>query len=97
MRGPVRFPSAWLGQPSRTGAAKRDSSRIPDPSHVGLVVCVCCHAITPLTGTQPHPHMPGTYGSAEEVASLVKFLLTDPASAYITGQIISIDGGMSMQ
>ncbi|KAL6771458.1 KAR1 [Auxenochlorella protothecoides x Auxenochlorella symbiontica] len=39
----------------------------------------------------------GTYGKPEEVAGLVKFLLTDPAAGYITGQVISIDGGMSMQ
>lgn len=39
----------------------------------------------------------GTYGNPDQVASLVKFLLTDPAAGYITGQTISIDGGMSMQ
>jgi 3-oxoacyl-[acyl-carrier protein] reductase len=33
-------------------------------------------------------------GSAEEVASLVSFLASDEA-AYITGQVISINGGMS--
>jgi 3-oxoacyl-[acyl-carrier protein] reductase len=33
-------------------------------------------------------------GSAEEVASLVNFLVSEEA-AYITGQVISIDGGMA--
>lgn len=34
-------------------------------------------------------------GSGEEVAHLVDFLVGD-ASAYVTGQVISIDGGMQM-
>jgi 3-oxoacyl-[acyl-carrier protein] reductase len=37
----------------------------------------------------------GRYGQAEEVAQLVAFLSSD-ASAYITGQIIGINGGMYM-
>ena len=37
----------------------------------------------------------GRYGSAEEVAGLVKFLAMDPAAAYITGQTLAIDGGMT--
>merc|ERR1712157_355692 len=36
------------------------------------------------------------YGQPEEVAGLVKFLATDPAAAYITGQTLTIDGGMVM-
>jgi 3-oxoacyl-[acyl-carrier protein] reductase len=36
------------------------------------------------------------YGSPEEVAGLVRFLATDPAAAYITGQVISVNGGMYM-
>ena len=36
------------------------------------------------------------YGQPEEVAGLVRFLAADPAAAYITGQIINIDGGMVM-
>lgn len=33
-------------------------------------------------------------GQAEEVAGLVRFLAADPAAAYITGQVIQIDGGL---
>jgi 3-oxoacyl-[acyl-carrier protein] reductase len=36
------------------------------------------------------------YGQPEEVAGLVRFLAADPAAAYITGQVINIDGGMVM-
>lgn len=38
----------------------------------------------------------GRYGEPEEVAGLVRFLAADPAAAYITGQVINIDGGMVM-
>jgi len=36
------------------------------------------------------------YGQPEEVAGLVRFLASDPAAAYITGQTFNIDGGMVM-
>ena len=35
-------------------------------------------------------------GTAEEVAGLVRFLALDPAAAYITGQVVPINGGMHM-
>lgn len=38
----------------------------------------------------------GRYGQAEEVAGLVRFLAADPAAAYITGQVMNVDGGMVM-
>lgn len=37
----------------------------------------------------------GRIGSAEDVAELVAFLVSDRA-AYITGQVIAVDGGMAM-
>ena len=37
----------------------------------------------------------GRFGSSEEVASLVSFLVGEEAS-YITGQVIAIDGGLAM-
>ena len=37
----------------------------------------------------------GRCGKTEDVAELVTFLASDKA-AYITGQVISVDGGMHM-
>ncbi|MEO1133721.1 MAG: 3-oxoacyl-[acyl-carrier-protein] reductase [Cyanobacteria bacterium J06639_1] len=38
----------------------------------------------------------GRMGEPEEVAGAVRFLAADPAAAYITGQVLNVDGGMVM-
>jgi len=38
----------------------------------------------------------GRLGEPEEVAGLVEFLALNPAANYITGQVLTIDGGMVM-
>lgn len=38
----------------------------------------------------------GRMGKPEEVAGLVRYLALDPSALYITGQCISINGGMLM-
>jgi 3-oxoacyl-[acyl-carrier protein] reductase len=39
----------------------------------------------------------GRMGTAKEVAGLVRFLAADPAAAYITGQVLQVDGGLVMR
>ena len=36
------------------------------------------------------------YGQPQEVAGMIQFLAASPAAAYITGQIMNVDGGMVM-
>jgi 3-oxoacyl-[acyl-carrier protein] reductase len=36
-------------------------------------------------------------GQPQEVAGAVYFLAADPAAAYITGQVLQVDGGMVMR
>jgi 3-oxoacyl-[acyl-carrier protein] reductase len=36
-------------------------------------------------------------GQASEVAGAVRFLAAEPAAAYITGQVLQVDGGMVMR
>ena len=36
------------------------------------------------------------FGIPEDIAGTVKFLASDPAASYITGQVINVDGGMVM-
>jgi 3-oxoacyl-[acyl-carrier protein] reductase len=38
----------------------------------------------------------GRFGEADEVAAMVAYLASD-AAAYVTGQVISIDGGLGMR
>ncbi|MEA5414542.1 3-oxoacyl-[acyl-carrier-protein] reductase [Synechococcus sp. BA-132 BA5] len=39
----------------------------------------------------------GRMGQPQEVAGAVRFLAADPAAAYITGQVLQVDGGMVMR
>lgn len=38
----------------------------------------------------------GRFGQPEDIAGMVRFLAADPAAAYITGQVMNVDGGMVM-
>jgi len=37
----------------------------------------------------------GTFGETKDIAEIVAFLAS-PAARYITGQVIAVDGGMTM-
>ena len=39
----------------------------------------------------------GRMGQPSEVAAAVRFLAADPAAAYMTGQVLQVDGGMVMR
>ncbi|HEY9706291.1 MAG TPA: 3-oxoacyl-[acyl-carrier-protein] reductase [Allocoleopsis sp.] len=36
------------------------------------------------------------FGKPEDIAGMVRFLASDPAASYITGQVFNVDGGMVM-
>lgn len=36
------------------------------------------------------------FGQPQEIAGMIRFLASDPAGAYITGQVFNVDGGMVM-
>ena len=38
----------------------------------------------------------GKFGDPHDVSGVVRFLASDPAASYITGQVINVDGGMVM-
>ncbi|CAN6335875.1 unnamed protein product [Urochloa humidicola] len=38
----------------------------------------------------------GRFGRTEEIAGLVEFLAVHPAASYITGQVLPVDGGLSI-
>ena len=38
----------------------------------------------------------GKFGTPEQIAGTVRFLASDPAASYITGQVLNVDGGMVM-
>ena len=39
------------------------------------------------------PHPPARYAKPDEIASVIEFLLDGTRSAYMTGEIVAVDGG----
>ena len=50
-----------------------------------------------LTEQDASQHLVGRVGQPEDIVQMVRFLLNDKQSGFITGQEFIIDGGMSMQ
>ena len=70
------------------------------PKNITVTVVSPGFIVTDATASIPHePYLPmiplGRVGQPEEVAAAVSFLASD-RSAYITGQVIRVDGGMYM-
>ena len=62
----------------------------------GFIATSMVGALAPKTQEAIKERIPlGRFGSAEDVAGLVAFLASDDAR-YITGQVIGIDGGLSL-
>jgi 3-oxoacyl-[acyl-carrier protein] reductase len=62
----------------------------------GFVASPMTHALTEEQKSRILPGIPvGRMGAAEEVAAAAVFLASDEA-AYITGQTIHVNGGLSM-
>lgn len=62
----------------------------------GLVATEMIESVKGLAGDLTKRIPCGRFASAEEVAALIAFLASDEAG-YITGQVIVIDGGLSLQ
>ena len=75
-------------RPSTTSAGVESESIFMAVGSHGMVLPRCSLAVTPT----PLQRM----GSAADVANAILFLMSDRA-AFITGQVLTVDGGMSLQ
>ncbi|KAF5197212.1 hypothetical protein FRX31_013201 [Thalictrum thalictroides] len=84
------------------GMAFRDHLKLSQPSSADLVYADSI-SVEEVGGTQVldcgkkiELLVTGRYGRPKEVVGLVEFLAFNPATKYITGKVLTIDGGMVM-
>ena len=75
--------------PQPSGSPPRCLAWGDPPSQVRVV---CCGRVAALVSEVA---LPGRLGSPEDVAGVVLFLC-GPAAAYMTGQVLTVDGGLSL-
>jgi 3-oxoacyl-[acyl-carrier protein] reductase len=98
MRGQTNYCASKAGIIALTRALAREVAR----SNITANAIAPGFIDTEMISSIPDAHRPqylsqipaGRFGNADDIAGVVLFLLTDAAS-YITGQVITVDGGLT--
>ncbi|GAB6088880.1 beta-ketoacyl-ACP reductase [Spirochaeta dissipatitropha] len=89
--GVVAMAKTWAKEFARKGAAVRANAVAPGFINTPMIQTVPDKVIEGIKAKTPLKRL----GEAQEVANLVAFLASD-LSSYITGQVIRVDGGLTV-